>query len=95
MPRAPNKPPNVQAVIRKRALSSTPPTDGDLQALAVSMLYELPDDQDHHAGRATVKLNILKLLHQINMDNRVLTPVDDSASLEAEVMELLNKRKAK
>lgn len=92
-PKAPKQPPNLQALIRKKALHATPPTDTDLSALAIAMLFDLPDDQDHHAGRASVKLGILKLLHQINQDNRVLTPVDDSATLEAEVRELLAKRK--
>lgn len=91
-PRTPTKArPNLQSLIRNRALHSKAPTDIDIQALLIAQLYDLPDDQDHHAGRSRVKLDILKALHEINQDNKETKPLVDS--LEADVLALLARRR--
>lgn len=88
----PGKKPNLQALIRSKSLHTTPPTDADIQNLLIAMLYDLPDDVDHHAGRARVKLDTLRALHQINLDSKVTGETND---LETDILEMLAKRRAK
>jgi len=81
-PKKQQPPQNVADVVKRRALQQNSPTDNDLAMLAVQMLLDLPDDVDHHASRAKNKIEILKFLHQLNVDSKDPDTPNDSQLLD-------------
>ena len=88
-------PPNLQAVIRAKALASNVPTDADLQAMIIALVYSMPDDVAHHAMRAKVKLDAIMALHKINQDNKPPPDTTGGDQVEDQVLQMLMERRKK
>lgn len=90
MKKKPGRKPNLQAMIRDKALHSRPPSDADIQAMLVAMLYDTPDDVGDYAHKTNAKIKCLQLLHQINQDNT--KPDNGGDDLDSQVLRLLAER---
>lgn len=84
------KKPNLQSMIRSKALHSKPPSDSDIQAMVIAMLYDTPDDVGEYAHKTNAKIKCLQLLHQINQDNTKSDSGGDD--LDSQVLRLLAER---
>lgn len=74
------RPPNLNDLIRQRALHVGPPTTEDIQALLVSLLYDTPDVGDDISKLGKLKLDILMGLHKVNVDKELTKPEEDDGS---------------
>lgn len=45
--------------------------------MVLNLILDVPDDIEHHAVRVKVKLDALKLIHEINSANRKGSASDD------------------
>lgn len=91
-PVAKSKLPNLANLVKAAAMKRDFPADQELARLALLLIYECPDDQDHHAVRTKAKLDALRFLHELNMDNR---PTESATSDDDEELKELLKRRAK
>lgn len=93
MPKKPTKSklPNLANVVKNAALKRGFPSDQELARLALLLIYETPDDLDHHAVRTKTKLDALRFLHELNMDNKPSQEAGDDQD-DKEVQELLKRR---
>lgn len=85
-----SKLPNLANLVRKAAMARGMPSDEELARLALLLIYECPDDLEHHAVRTKAKLDAMRFLHELNLDNRPDTPQESTE--DAETLELLRKR---
>lgn len=82
--------PNLKDLVRKAAKNKGKLTPEEIAFMALTLVYETGDDTDGvHAHRGRLKLDSLKLLHQINLDNKEPTDGDS----DVEILRLLNERK--
>lgn len=85
-----SKLPNLANLVKRAALARGMPSDEELSRLALLLIHECPDDLDHHAVRLKTKLDALRFLHELNMDNKPQDKPDTSE--DAELAELLKRR---
>lgn len=91
-PTSKSKLPNLANLVKAAAMKRDFPQDQELARLALLLIYECPDDKDHHAVRTKAKLDALRFLHELNMDNR---PTEAATSDDDEELKELLKRRAK
>lgn len=89
-PKSRSKLPNLANLVKRAAMARGMPSDEELARLALLLIYECPDDLDHHAVRTKAKLDALRFLHEMNQDNRA--PDATASTEDAETLELLKKR---
>ncbi len=85
-----SKLPNLANLVKAAAMKRDFPQDQELARLALLLIYETPDDKDHHAVRTKAKLDALRFLHELNMDNRPAETATDKD--DEEMVELLKRR---
>lgn len=85
-----SKLPNLANLVKRAAMARGMPSDEELARLALLLIYETPDDLEHHAVRTRAKLDAMRFLHELNQDNKADTPTESTE--DAETLELLRKR---